>query len=1218
MSFYTSLTGLNGAQADIATISNNVANVGTTGFKRARAEFGDIFATSPLQNANSAIGSGTILKSVKQQFTQGNIQSSLNALDLAISGQGFFAMKPSLTSSQTVFTRNGSFSVNNDRYVVDSKGQYLQVFPVNDDGSVIATGIDSARNLQLPVNSGLPQATNKIELGLNLPADAEIIPNNPKYTESNPYVFNKDDATTFNRSTSITIYDSLGNPTIATIYYVKTSNATEASPTNKWQTYVYVGDKQLDPALIAAKDEQGQTLYINKFGQVTSDPASVDSAFQPGAAHPLYKLDQQDIKEPSSPSRVVGAVMKNIGFDFGDTDSNKVEIITDPDRYAETREGGADESNPPFWGNDMFTIAVDGSEPVSISIKAGSYTGTELAAEMTRAVNEAFGDDKYVKITDTYERSPGGNVVSGNDIIRLDLYRLDDDGNPYGLQSPIEIDLLGSAGVAGTPADGAGEPAPNRELQLTREAMIDLVQRKLNEQMNGRASDLGKASNAWVDQDDPATWPITVGYDVSNRALTFTANRNLIGPNASELNARFNSFQVFVPSDPQSGTSIGIPMKSLSPDTLIRAGTEWVGNDLVPDGEYILDPLDHRFGITVSYNKDSRQFSFVSGKTGEASSVLVGRAELNATAVAQRDSYDFATESLAAGDTASIEIGGTYVTFTNSTSGTLSGSALVTALVDGLNKESQTIAFTGPVTADGDITVGGVTVPVLSGDTASDVATKVAAALSGNAGFSARTVTASGANVVVTFAEADGDAAELALVGGSTGVGGTVTTEPRRFAEGFGSTYSISGAGTKLLVTGSSDGSKFVSTVRLDGAVKSIEAIAAGGSTAGVTVGSADFGDTEDSPFMGGTNFLLGIGGDLVTSTQSIAGKGLASTAATATGNRAIVPLNQTFVLNETLGENVMTFTVDGIVGTIRLPIRAYTGETFAAAIQERVNQIEDPATGRTVSGVTVRFDPDNNRLIFTSGTTGSDSQLNVVGHPNFGLRNVSQTRGEVPIITNLEQATDSEGNLLYIGENGDIITQKPDKLQNWFPLYLDQGELTFDTFGKLISPKEGVIYSPFDPSNGSDLIRLNIDYGKFSTQYSQPFSVLSLTQDGFPSGRLDGLDIDASGTVRANYTNGETKALGKIILANFNNPNGLKQVGNANYVATSVSGDPLLGEAGSDGFGTVQSGSLERSNVDITEELVNLITAQRNFQANAKAIETTTTLTNTIIQIRG
>ena len=104
MSFYTALTGLNGAQSDISATSNNIANVNTTGFKRSRAEFGDIFATSPLQNASSSIGSGTILKSVKQQFTQGNITSSLNVLDIAISGQGFFSLKPSLTSGQTVYT----------------------------------------------------------------------------------------------------------------------------------------------------------------------------------------------------------------------------------------------------------------------------------------------------------------------------------------------------------------------------------------------------------------------------------------------------------------------------------------------------------------------------------------------------------------------------------------------------------------------------------------------------------------------------------------------------------------------------------------------------------------------------------------------------------------------------------------------------------------------------------------------------------------------------------------------------------------------------------------------------------------------------------------------------------------------------------------------------------------------------------------------------------
>ena len=102
-----------------------------------------------------------------------------------------------------------------------------------------------------------------------------------------------------------------------------------------------------------------------------------------------------------------------------------------------------------------------------------------------------------------------------------------------------------------------------------------------------------------------------------------------------------------------------------------------------------------------------------------------------------------------------------------------------------------------------------------------------------------------------------------------------------------------------------------------------------------------------------------------------------------------------------------------------------------------------------------------------------------------------------------------------------------------------------------------------------------------------------------------------------AGYSNGENVSLGKIIIANFNNNSGLKQIGNSTFTSTASSGNPELGEAAEDGFGNILSGSLERSNVDITEELVNLITAQRNYQAAAKAMETTTSMTQTIINIR-
>src|SRR3546814_15027822 len=93
MAMYTSLTGLNAAQTDLSTTSNNIANVGTIGFKRSRAEFGDIISSSALQSAGRVAGSGTALKTIKQQFTQGAIQSSLNVMDMSIMGEGFFLVK---------------------------------------------------------------------------------------------------------------------------------------------------------------------------------------------------------------------------------------------------------------------------------------------------------------------------------------------------------------------------------------------------------------------------------------------------------------------------------------------------------------------------------------------------------------------------------------------------------------------------------------------------------------------------------------------------------------------------------------------------------------------------------------------------------------------------------------------------------------------------------------------------------------------------------------------------------------------------------------------------------------------------------------------------------------------------------------------------------------------------------------------------------------------
>ena len=433
MSFYTALTGLNGSQADIAATSNNIANVGTTGFKRSRAEFGDIFATSPLQNSSSSIGSGSILKGVKQQFTQGNIAASLNALDLAISGQGFFALKPSLTSSQVVYTRNGSFNVDNNRNVVDSTGQFLLTYPVNEDGSVTSKTINDAVPLQLPVTSGEPKATSNIDLSINLPADAPVITDNPKFADG--YQFSTSDPDSFTNSTSLTIFDDLGNPTIATVYFIKTQASTADDPTNKYDTRLVIDETVINPDLVASVNDNNEQIYIDRFGNETT-VANIpdDNYFSEGKGSALYRKDDLNQKIPSQPAKLTGS---QTSFDFGEEGNKLIEITNDPMKFNSTREAGNADSSV-FWGKDFLLVNVDdGDVPVSIDLRPGSYNATQLASEVERAINNAYGDDNKLQVR--------SNV---DDTLTVDFYTLNTgDGTLSGLATPVSIDLLASSYV---------------------------------------------------------------------------------------------------------------------------------------------------------------------------------------------------------------------------------------------------------------------------------------------------------------------------------------------------------------------------------------------------------------------------------------------------------------------------------------------------------------------------------------------------------------------------------------------------------------------------------------------------------------------------------------------------------------------------------------------------------------------------------------------------
>jgi flagellar hook protein FlgE len=235
MSFNIALSGVSAAQRDLDTTANNIANVNTVGFKESRAEFGDVYAQSLLAGGKTKVGDGVLTQEVAQQFSQGSLQFTNNALDLAITGNGFFGTVPEIDSRDFSFTRAGQFKLDSDNFVVNSAGDNLLGFPVNPDGSSSSVALSTTVPVRIPDSSGAPQETTEVALRMNLPAGADPV---------DVDLFNPDDPLTYNAATSVTVFDTLGDSHVMTYYFMKDSTVTG----NEWIGVTYVDDQPLQTA----------------------------------------------------------------------------------------------------------------------------------------------------------------------------------------------------------------------------------------------------------------------------------------------------------------------------------------------------------------------------------------------------------------------------------------------------------------------------------------------------------------------------------------------------------------------------------------------------------------------------------------------------------------------------------------------------------------------------------------------------------------------------------------------------------------------------------------------------------------------------------------------------------------------------------------------------------------------------------------------------------
>jgi len=250
--------------------------------------------------------------------------------------------------------------------------------------------------------------------------------------------------------------------------------------------------------------------------------------------------------------------------------------------------------------------------------------------------------------------------------------------------------------------------------------------------------------------------------------------------------------------------------------------------------------------------------------------------------------------------------------------------------------------------------------------------------------------------------------------------------------------------------------------------------------------------------------------------------------------------------------------------------------------------------------------------------TSGISANFNFsAAAPTKGAGNIDPTNSSTFNFSNSTQIFDSLGET----HQATLFARKVNDTQFDIKAQVDsqtlgQETINFDSSGQLQPGDETVSFGgDFTPSNGANAIDLDYDLTG-STLFGSDFQLNELNQDGFQSGQLSGLEVSDNGVVQARFDNGRSEALGKIAISDFNNNQGLEQLGKNGFAETFQSGAAQFGEAGAGQRGSVRSGSLEGSNVDLSDQLVGMIETQRNFQANAQVISREDQLTQTVINI--
>ncbi|QBL09916.1 flagellar hook protein FlgE [Rheinheimera sp. D18] len=439
MSFNIALSGIAAAQKDLDTTANNIANVNTTGFKESRAEFADVYATSIFSSGRTKVGDGVATSVIAQQFSQGSLQFTNNSLDLAVTGEGFFALTPDRQSQDLTYTRSGAFKLNKDNFIVDNNGNFLQGFAVDPvTGENQSVSLSTTQPISIPTSAGAPRATSNVFLSMNLDSRA---------VETGSTTFDPTDRATYNHSTSVTVYDSLGEAHTVTTYFRKLATPTPPAAA-EWETKLVWDDNTAHPTIpapVAPATRNPNSWFSGDNLQFDSNGSFRLPA--PPAAAPTIGVPTADLNDPANGYLTNGAQFSApVVVNFRDASGVKL-----PTQYASNF--------------DVNNLSQDGTT-------VGNLTGVDI---------DAFG-----RVLASYSNGDSAYLAQVTLVRFANVQGLKQVGNTSWKQSITSGEPIGGQANTGTFGAVNASSLEQSNVNLTTE-LVDLISAQRNFQANSRA-----------------------------------------------------------------------------------------------------------------------------------------------------------------------------------------------------------------------------------------------------------------------------------------------------------------------------------------------------------------------------------------------------------------------------------------------------------------------------------------------------------------------------------------------------------------------------------------------------------------------------------------------------------------------------------------------------------------------------------------------------------